>query len=685
MSTEAEPSLAGGFDPPSESQWLDLVDKVLKGAPRERLESTTPGGLTVGPLYTRTGATEGAGGPDEAGVPGEAPFVRGSVAASEEQAGWSVRSTLSAADPHAANRIALRELERGATELTVRFDAAFRNGVAPSDPRFAELAATDGVLVTSTDDLAAVLDGVFLELAPVHLDPGSQFTRAADLMIAVWDRRGLDARSVEGGLGADPIGFLAATGRLPQGLDAALDELAALTDRVATSHPLVRPIRVDTGAYVEAGASETQELAAMLATGAAYLRSMSVGGIDVDVACRAIEITLSADADVFLNIAKLRAARRLWAALAGACGASSAAQRPVIHVRTAERMMTRRDPWVNLLRVTAAVFAAGVGGARSVSSAAFDAELGEPDELGRRMARNTQLLLQEESNIGSVLDPAGGSWYVESLSSSIAEESWRVFGELESRGGLPDVLADGSFAAEIADVRDARLARVATRRDPITGVSEFADVAEEPVVRTEGDLRTLRSRAVNIKGAAAVHSAGTPTECEPLPKVRWAQEFERLRDSSDGYLAATGSRPRVFLANLGPVAVHTARASFATNFFAAGGIVAVTGARGSSVGYDDPADAIVDALAEGAHLVCLCSSDAVYADRAVEFAEALHAAGLSPVYLAGHPGDRRDAESAAGVSEFIHVGVDALEILRRAHEHIGTPASTTQASTRTTR
>ena len=360
--------------------------------------------------------------------------------------------------------------------------------------------------------------------------------------------------------------------------------------------------------------------------------------------------------------------------MTAACGASDTAQAPVVHVRTAERMLTRRDPWVNLLRVTAASFAAGLGGAASVTSLPFDAELGEPVELGRRMARNTQLLLQEESNLGRVIDPAGGSWYVESLTDEIATAAWALFAELEAAGGLPAVLLDGSLAARIAEVRDDRLRRVATRREPITGVSEFPDIAETPLDRTEPDLRTLRSRATSQAGPAPARPTGdTPTECEPLPKVRWAQQFERLRDGSDSYMAATGGRPKVFLVNLGPVAVHTARATFAKNFFEAGGIQAVTSERGATVGFDDPADAVADVFADGAHLVCICSSDAIYAERAEDMARGLAAAGLTSIYLAGNPGDRRDAELAAGVTEFVHVGVDVLDVLQRAHDHIGTP------------
>ena len=670
MTTEAEPTLAGEFPPATEEQWLALVDKVLKGAPLSKLESATPGGITVEPLYTRDGSPGAA---DEAGFPGAAPFTRGSTAAPRADGRWGVRARLTAPAPVDANRAALRELERGASELTIQFDAAFRAGVSPTDADFAQLAGVDGVLIASTDDLVAVLEGVYLDLAPIHLRAGSQFSRAADLLLAVWRRRGVADAQAIGSLGADPLGALAASGRLPQGIDAALAELGSLAARLNRTHPGVRVVSVDTTPYVEAGATETQELALMLSTGAAYLRALSRAGLSVDEACNQIEVTLSTDADVFCGVAKLRAARRLWAAMTAACGASESAQALRLHVRTADRMMTRRDPWVNLLRVTAAAFAAGIGGADSVTTLAFDAELGEPEELGRRMARNTQLLLQEESNLGRVLDPMGGSWYVETLTDQIATAAWQGFTGTEAAGGLPAGLLDGSVAATIAASAQARFARIATRRDPITGVSEFPDIHEAPVIRPAPDLRTLRSRVAGSTDAPAASTAAVATECTPLPRVRWAEQFEALRDASDTYLGATGARPKVFLVNLGPVAVHTARATFAKNFFEAGGIEAVTSARGAASGFDEPADAVADALASGAHLVCICSSDAVYEERATAFASALRDAGLSPVHLAGNPGDRRATEIEAGVAEFIHVGVDVLDVLRRAHESIGTP------------
>ena len=653
MATEAEPTLAGEFPPATEDQWLALVDKVLRGAPLSKLQSRTAGGIIVEPLYT---AATSPGSQDEAGFPGSAPFTRGSSSEVRADGAWGIRTLLTSPDPMEANKTALRELERGSTELLVRFDAAFRAGVVPTDAEFAQLDGTDGVHITSTAELQSLCSGVYLDLAPVYLQAGSAFTRAADLMIAVWEQTGVAQSSAMGGIGADPLGVLAAEGVLPQGLEVALTELGTLAARLNNTYPQVRSCCVDTAAYVEAGASEIQELAVMAATGAAYLQACAEAGLQIDEACHQIEVTLSVDADVFTGIAKLRAARRVWSAMVAACGASSAAQGLQLHVRVAERMLTRRDPWVNLLRVTSASFAAGLGGAASVTSLPFDAALGEPEELGRRMARNTELLLQEESNLGRVTDPMGGSWYIESLTDQIAEAAWVAFQGIEAAGGIAAVLLDGSLAAEIEQVRNARLSQVATRAQAITGVSEFPNLAEEPVVRA------ARNSPVNKipRGGSA------STICEPLPRVRWAQEFEALRDASDAHVATTGARPKIFLVNLGPVAVHTARATFAKNFFEAGGIETVTSDLGGSSGFEDPEVALAEAVESGADLACLCSSDKFYEERAQSFAQVLSQGGLAAVYLAGNPGDRREQEVAAGVTDFVHLGVNALELLTGA-------------------
>lgn len=627
------PSLAADFPPADEDAWLAQVDKVLRGKPFESLLSRTDDGITVAPLYTRAAAP---GALDEAGFPGADPFTRGAHAAPRPHGAWDIRSRVDHPDPTEANRRALQDLERGVTSLTVRWD--------------------------SGTDLAAVLDGVHLELAPIHLDAGVDAAAAAAALEALWEQRGLDPSQRAGGDGWDPVGVLAGRGGDPGAVRDSIAAMAEAAARTAAERRNVRAVTIDATPVVEAGGSEGQELAHLLSTGAAYLRAMAAAGMDVDAACGQIEVVLAADADFFATVAKLRAARRLWSAMTAACGASEPARAMALHVRTARRMLTVRDPWVNLLRVTAATFAAGIGGADGITAATYDALLadsaatggGNSEDLGRRMARNTQLLLQEESNLGRVLDPAGGSWFVESLTDELADVAWKLFGELEADGGMPGVLVDGSLAARVATVRDARLADVARRRRPLTGVSEFPNLGEER------------------RAAAAPEPTDGPGPL--LPPIRWAERFEALRDASDAHLDATGERPSVFLVNLGPVAEHTARATFARNLFEAGGIAAVTSERGGTTGFADAAEAVEDVKAAGARVACLCSSDDRYAQQSTEVAAALKAAGVELVLLAGAPGDRREAEAAAGVDRWIHVGVDVLEVLEELHAVLGVGA-----------
>jgi methylmalonyl-CoA mutase len=633
VAAEAVPVLAGEFDQATEQQWRAAVDKVLKGAPFERLVSRTADGILVQPLYTD--------GPDESvtGTPGAAPFTRGFRPQARPGGRWDVRAVVAVADPHEANRLALRELARGASSLLI-----------------------GGGCLSERSALRDALEGVVLDAAGVTLQAGAAFVEAAQWLMQLWLDRGVLDEAAMGGFGADPFAALAITGELPQGVDRALADMAGLASMSASRFPGVRAVTLDVTPYAEAGASDAQVLAVMLSTAVAYLRALQRAGMAAEDAAGQFELVLGADAEVFDTVARLRAARRVWSTMAEACGIDTGLAAPTITVRTLDRQMSRHDPWVNLLRVTAAAFAGVVGGADALITLPFDAELGEPGELGRRLARNTQLLLGEESGTGRVVDPAGGSWYIETLTEQLAAAAWDLFRELESAGGMPQVLCDGSLAARVAVVRDAALVDVAKRRRPLTGVSEFPDVAEEVP-------------------PTPPRSAGRPVElpeseralrCDPLPRVRWAQEFEDLRDAADAFTARSGhGRPAVFLANLGPVAVHTARATFAKNLFEAGGLSAVTSEEGATTGFDDGPSAAAGFRSSGERLVCICSSDDRYAAMAGEVASALRSAGATRVYLAGNPGERRDELAAAGVDEFVHIGVDVLEVLRRAHGLLG--------------
>ncbi|MFD5030993.1 methylmalonyl-CoA mutase family protein [Streptomyces sp. NPDC058405] len=614
-------SLAAEFPDATREQWQSLVEGVLRKSGRDisgpaaedALSTTLQDGLATRPLYTADDA------PGDAGYPGFPPFTRGGRPAGGAVAGWDVRQRHTRPDPARTNEAVLSDLENGATSLWLTVGAC-------------------GVPVSG---LETVLDGVYLDLAPVALDAGDAFGPAARELLRLYRERGVGRQDARGTLGADPVGQLARTGRETAGSTEEAAELAALCHR---EYPGLRAVTVDALPYHEAGASDAQELGCSLATGVGWLRDLTAAGLSVEAACGQLEFRYAATADQFLTIAKLRAARRLWSRVAQVCGADPAAGAQRQHAVTSSVMMTRRDPWVNMLRTTVASLAAGVGGADAVTVLPFDHALGLPDAFARRIARNTSTILLEESHLGRVIDPAGGSWYVERLTDELAHAAWAWFQEIERAGGQRAALRDGLVGERLAATWEERAGQLARRREPITGVSEFPQLGQAPVERD---------------AAPAAPAGGLPT-------VRRDEAYEALRARSDAHLAATGARPRVFLAALGPAAAHTARATFAASLFQAGGIEPVHDPV--SVDASTAADAFTRS---GATVACLCSSDALYAERAASVAEALKSAGARRVFLAGRPGEQRETYLRAGVDEFVAAGGDAVAVLTSVLDRMG--------------
>jgi methylmalonyl-CoA mutase len=609
-----ELALAGEFAEATREQWRDLVAAVLRKAGREELPDPVEDalrvpvatGVTVAPLYT----AEDAGDLLElVGVPGSPPFVRGSRAGAagvtaaggadpDVPGGWDVRQRHAHPDVAITREAIAADLENGVSSLWL----VLGEGAVP------------------VDSLGEVLADVYLDLAPVSVQGGPA---AAEAFLALVEGR--TDLAPGGSLGLDPLGVQATSGQE--------QDLACLAGvaRRAQAHPGLRTVVVDGTVFADAGASAVEELGCALAAGVAYLRSLTDGGLSVDEAFGQLDFRFSASADQFTTIAALRAARRLWDRVGEASGAAPEARAQRQHAVTSSVMTTRHDPWVNMLRTTVACFAAGVGGADVVTVQPFDAALGLPDAFARRIARNTQSLLVEEGHLARVLDPAGGSWYVESLTEDLARAAWAWFTEIERTGGLPAALASGLVGERIAAAWADRSERLAHRTDAITGVSEFPNPAE-----------VLPER----RPAAEVLPAGPGG----LPRVRAAAEFEELRDRAE----AADPRPRVYLATLGSIARHTARASFAANLFQAGGLLTPSG---------DGAAGFAEAATTA---VCLCGSDRDYAESAAGLVAELRAAGATSVWLAGKPELGVD-----GVDGYVYAGCDALAALRAVHEQLG--------------
>lgn len=622
MNTPADADLAlvPEFEPPTREAWLALVAKVLKGADFEkRLVARTADGLAIQPLYTRADAVASAA------LGGRTVYFPG---------GWDIRQRHAEPDPAAANAAILEDLGGGVTSLILQIRAPGQAG-----------------LPYGAEGLGAALEGVHLEGCTVALDGRENTMDAAGSLIEIWRARGIGENQRRGAFNCDPLGVLARTGTLYYPAPKSC-EIAARFANDCRTMTNVTALLADGRPYHEAGASEAQELAAMLATLVAYLRACEGAGLRPRFALSKIGLALAADADLFLTMAKLRAARRLVARVAEACGATHGADRMHLWAATSERMMARRDPWVNMLRTTVACAGAALGGADAITVLPFTWAMGKPDPFARRIARNTHLVLQQESSLARVADPAHGAWFIEKITDELAGRSWALFQAIEGKGGMAAALASGYVQGEVARVAEVRARSIGSGAQELTGVSAFPLLGEDGVT-----VAPHPAFEPVVKGGTAV---------EALTPRRLAEPFERLRDAADAHFARLGKRPQVFLVCLGELAAHSVRATWARNFLAAGGIEAVM---------SEPITSSVEAgrafAASGAEIAGIASSDAVYAELAESTAGALKAAGAALVLLAGRPRGQEPALQAAGVDLFIFAGADAPAILSRLHAALG--------------
>ncbi|WP_024446384.1 methylmalonyl-CoA mutase small subunit [Mycolicibacterium iranicum] len=569
--------------------------------PERLLDSPTYDGFPIRPLYTsRDDLTEPA-------LPGRWPFVRGGDALRDVKAGWKVAEVYPADGSAAAeaNGAILVGLTEGISALVLRIG---ESAVAPSE-------------------LPALLDGVYLDLVPLvmHTD-GTAYGATVEALLAMLAGLDDDQRSrLSVDLAADPL-----TAPLAGRAAPCLEEVIGRAEQVLGFDGHVRMITVDGPTFHNLGANATWELGAAVAAGVAYLRHLVDAGLSTSAALGLISFRFAVDDDQFQSIAKLRAARQLWARVAEVVGDPDSGAATVI-ATTSLPMMSQRDPWVNMLRTTVAAFAAGVGGADIVQVHPFDVAIdggfpGTARSFSRRIARNTQLLLLEESHIGRVLDPAGGSWFVEDLTRELAEQAWAHFQDIEARGGFE--AAREHIGTQIAEVAQRRADDIAHRRTAVTGVNEFPNLSEVPL-----------------------------PQGNPLPSVRrYGADFEALRNRSDEYLEKHGARPKAILLPLGPLAEHNIRTTFTSNLLASGGIEAVNPGPLEASG-------IGAAIAEAGvtEVAVVCGTDKRYADEASAAIDAAKAAGVKYVLLAGP--EKAVADAPSKPDGHVTAKIDAVQTL----------------------
>ena len=692
------------FTPPTDEEWKEACEALLKGAPFEKVMFTkTYEGITFDPMYTKK-HTEAI--LPKSVMPGMGDYLRGVDAAGYIGKPWGIAQACDETLPSENNELLRHENDKGSTIYHIVLDSATRAGI---DARQASHVGDLGPSVTTVDDMHTLLEGLDLGTFPLYVYAGANALPILSLVAAARRAAGEDMQHVQGIIGADPIGALAAEGKLDAPLASYYDSLAAAASWSVKNAPHLRTIFVRSDVYSNGGATDVQEVASSLATGAAYLRALCERGLTIDEAASQIAFGFSMGANFFLQIAKLRAVRPIWAQIVKAFGGNAESQKMRIHARPALFFKTIYDPYVNMLRNTTEIFSGVVGGIDSFESAPFDEPIRKGDEFSRRIARNIQIMLQEEFGMLQPIDPAGGSWAVETLTRQMKEKIWAEFQSIEKSGGIVAALQGGSIQEGIAKILADRFKNADLRKDRIVGNNMYPNMTETLLDRREEDTAAMKQArnetidaylsdidAEHCKKALAAFKAdgalghgieaalagatiaelmaavtegkGSSETVAAIAPHRWSERFEALRPRTEDYKAAKNDNVKIFLANMGPIPQHKARADFTTGFLQVGAFEVL-----GNDGFKTVEEAAEAARTSGADAVVICSTDATYPEIVPALAPKLHEVlPNARVFLAGAaPKDLLETYNNAGIDEYISVKANCYEVLERLQKKKG--------------
>jgi methylmalonyl-CoA mutase len=607
----------------SYDDWKAQATAALKGGDfSKRLTTKTYEGITLQPIYTKENI-DSLSSPDT--FPGYWDFVRGTQVAGYIQKPWDIAQSVIAASLQDTNALIKHELKKGATAINLRLGC-------------------DGLQVETAEDVKTLLKDINLSDVKLHVHCGSSAINALKL----FDAAKTCFKNAGGCVGADPIGTLAADGCLSKSLEDFYKDMAESVKFAAEKSPALRTVLVDGNVYANGGADSVTEVACCMSTAAAYIEAMVQNGLDVDSAAKSIRFSFSLGANFFMEIAKLRAARVVFAQIVSAFGGSDEAQKIEVFARTSSFTKTIYDPYVNVLRSTTEAFAGVVGGIDAMEVVPLDEPYGESIELSRRIARNIQIMFQNEFNLLQPVDPAGGSWYVETLTSEIAQSIWSAFQKIDAAGGIVASLQSGAVQQGIAKTLADRFGKLANRSDRAVGTNMYANILEKRLERKPIDKAKCECTPV--------------VSIEPILPHRWTEQYEELRGATERYQTETGKTLKVFLANMGPLSQHKARADFSCGFFEVAGFEMLR-----NDGYMTVDEAASAAVSSGAEAAVICSTDDTYPELVPPLAKAIKAAAPKMmVLLAGAPApEHKQSYLDAGVDEFIHVRANCYDVLKK--------------------
>lgn len=685
-----ENNLFAEFKPSTYEEWYEEAVKLLKGAPFEKKMFTkTPEGITLKPIYNKEDMTF------DVSLPGFDDYVRGTTCAGNKASAWKISQELCAGSPEEFNRKILDALNKGQTSVEIVLDAPSANAV-DADNADAATVGRGGISISTAKDFDAAFKGVETDCVDVYIHTG-----AAEAGVAAALYASQKSKKLSGGIFFDPIGELAKTGKLKRSVECAFDEMFATASYNVANLPNFTAIGVDTMPYSSAGASAVEELGAAFATAVAYIRAMLERSMTVDQAASQIRFRVSLGGNFFMEIAKIRAARMLWAKIVEEFGGGDESKKIRISARTSIYNKTVFDPYVNMLRTATEAFSGVVGGVDSMTVGAFDEIIRNPDEFSERIARNQQIILQEECNLADVIDPAGGSYYVENLTRELAAKAWEFFAKIEAQGGILKALESGFVQDAIAQTAAGKKKLYDTRRSSVVGTNNYANLSEKPLEKREckciaadrakkvaADRKTASVNLGGAKGAeaiaklveaaqngasvqaaeAAICKCKAGVEVKPLDIRRAVEHFEALRTASAEYKKANGFGPKVFLATMGPLVQHKIRADFIRGFFEVGGFEVLY-----PNGFQSGEEAAKAFAESGAKYAVICSTDDTYPALVPEVTKAIKAVKPdATVYMAGLPApDAEPLYKEAGYDGSISIKSNNYETLKSMLSALG--------------
>jgi len=704
-------NLSSEFSPPNFEEWKAQVEKDLKGASFEKkLITKTYEGINLNPIYTNKDIENS---PFVESLPGINNFVRGNDSTGYHVNSWDVNQEINVPDVLEFNEALHEALKNGQNCVNVLLDTATKLGY-DADYANSDQVGDSGLSISAINSMKRAFNNIDFNSLPLYLDAGFNSIPFLSLLNAHFEANGLDITKLKGAVTADPIAHLAIYGELPVKKDFIFDMMKNSLQWSNKCAPQLKTIGISTLPYLNAGANAIQELAYVVSTTVFYLNELLERDIDLSTVINKIQFTLGIGNNYFMEIAKFRAVKVLLSNIAEEYGIKTEALKLNIGAKSTSFTQTTLDPYVNMLRSTTQSFSAILGGVNNITTSTFDESVRTPDSFSRRIARNTQTILREESHLDQVIDPAGGSYFIETLTEEISNNAWKLFKEIENEGGIFEAISKGLIQSSIREVTKARTKDINKRKSAIIGTNMFADINETKLEERRVDqtafqkkraeyLEKFRLNGTKEKHESVIeklHSISTSNSAEivdviteayllgttlgeissalnssnkekikvePLSKRRASQDFEALRQRALDYKNLTGSLPKVYLANYGSLKEYKGRADFSKGFFEVGGFDVI-----DHKGFTTTESVVNGSLESEAPIIVICSTDDNYPEIVPSIVKGIKDKKPdTQIILAGYPKEQIDEHKKSGIDDFIFLGADVMEKLTTLYSKIG--------------